>query len=157
MRGGYLPSLGVSAGITDAGPYPDKTVPNWNAQATITWNIFQGGLTHAQEQEALANLDAADAQLATFRQQIRVEVEQARLGVRAAKATLDAAADALANAREQLRLAEGRYQAGAGSIIELSDSQVGATSAAAQRVQAEYSLASARAKLLTALGRNEPR
>ncbi len=157
-RGGYFPSLGVSTGLTGAGPYPDQTVPNWNVQATLTWNLFDGWRTRALVQEARANLDAADAQLASFRQQVRVEVEQARLGVRAAKATLDAAADALASAREQLRLAEGRYQAGAGSIIELGDAQVAATFAAAQRVQAEYSVASARARLITALGRDaEPR
>lgn len=156
-RGGYLPSVGLSTGITDAGPYLDDTVPNWSAQATLTWNLFDGGLTRAQVREAGANLDVEDARLAALRQQVRVELEQARLGVRAAKATLAAAGDALANARERLRLAEGRYQAGAGSIIELGDAQVAATSAAAQRVQAEYSLASARASLLAALGRDELR
>ena len=56
-------------------------------------------------------------------------------------------------AREQLRLAEGRYRAGAGSIIELGDAQVTLSNAAAQRVQAEYNLAAARAALLRALGR----
>jgi len=57
------------------------------------------------------------------------------------------------NAREQLRLAEGRYQSGVGSIIELGDAQIAATSAAAQVVQADFNLATARAQLLTALGR----
>jgi outer membrane protein len=57
------------------------------------------------------------------------------------------------NAREQLRLAEGRYSSGVGSIIELGDAQIAATSAAAQVVQADFNLATARAQLLTALGR----
>jgi outer membrane protein len=57
------------------------------------------------------------------------------------------------NARERLRLAEGRYQAGAGSLLELSDAQVALTAAAAQQVRAEYELAAARAALLRALGR----
>ena len=61
--------------------------------------------------------------------------------------------DALAGARDRLRLAEGRYSAGAGSVIELGDAELSAANAAAQRVGAEYSLASARAALALALGR----
>jgi outer membrane protein len=72
--------------------------------------------------------------------------------VRAAKATIGGAEEALTNAREQLRLAEARYQTGQGSIIELSDAQVAYTTAEAQEVSARYSLAAARAQLLTALG-----
>jgi len=155
-QGGYGPALGVSAGLTDAGPALDQTVANWNATVTLTWNLFQGGLTRAQAQEARANLDSARAQIDTLRQQVRVEVEQARLAVRAAKGALSAAGEALVNAREQLRLAEGRYQAGAGSAIELGDAQVALTTAAAQRVQAEYNLSTSRAQLLRALGREVP-
>jgi hypothetical protein len=44
------------------------------------------------------------------------------------------------------RLAEGRYVAGAGSIIELADAQLSATRAAAQKVGAEYDLSNARAQ-----------
>ncbi len=48
--------------------------------------------------------------------------------------------DALANTRDRLRLAEGRYTTGVGSIIELGDAQVALTTAAAQRVSAQYQL-----------------
>ena len=87
------------------------------------------------------------------RQQIRLEAEQARLAVRAAKSALAAADEALTNAKERLRLAEGRYQTGVGNIIELGDAQVALTTAAAQRVQAEFDLATARAQLLHVVGR----
>ena len=153
VRGGYLPSLGVSAGVADTGPALDNTVLNWNATATLTWFLFQGGLTRAQEREAQANLTGLEAQVAAIRQQVRLDVDQARLAVRADKAALSAAGEALVNARERLRLAEGRYQIGVGSVIELGDAQVALTSAAAQRVQADYNLSSARAQLLRALGR----
>lgn len=157
VRGGYFPALGVSTGITDYGQSLSSTVWNWNATATLTWNIFQGGLTRALSQEAQANLDAAQAQIAALQQQIRVDVEQARLAVRAARQSLAAAGEALVNARERLRLAEGRYRTGAGSAIELGDAQVALTTAAAQRVQAEYNLSISRAQLLRALGVEPPR
>ncbi len=88
------------------------------------------------------------------RQQVRLEVDQARLGVRAAKGSLEASGEALSNAREQLRLAEARYEVGVGSILELSDAQVTFTAAGQQRVQADYSLSQARAQLVKALGRD---
>jgi outer membrane protein len=156
VRGAYGPSLGVSTGITDEGTSLRSTTWNWNAAATLTWNLFQGGLTRGKVAEARANLDSARAQRDQLRQQARLEVEEARLALRAAKASLDAAAEALVSARARLRLAEGRYRAGAGSGIELGDAQVASTSAAAQRVQAEYDLASARAQLVRALGRDLP-
>jgi outer membrane protein len=152
VQGGYLPSLGVSTGVTDTGTL-GTTYWNWNATLTLSWDVFSGGLTRAQEEEARANLAGLDAQAALLRQQVRLEVEQARLAVRAAGAALAAAEEALVNARERLRLAEGRYQTGAGSVIELGDAQVAVTSAGAQRVQAQYALSSARAQLLKALGR----
>jgi len=66
---------------------------------------------------------------------------------------ITASEEAVASAREQLRLAEGRYQAGVGSALELGDAQLAMQHAAAQGVQAEYNLAAARARLLRAVGR----
>lgn len=153
VRGAYAPSLGFASSVTAAGPTPSDAVPNWTAGVTLTWNLFQGGLTRAQEREAHANLEAARAQAEVLRQQVRVEVEQARLSVRAAGGALGAATEALASARDQLRLAERRYETGVGSAIELQDSQLALATAAAQRVQAEYNLSTSRAQLLRALGR----
>ncbi len=147
------PSLGFTTGLTNGGYALDSTVWNWEAQLTLSWNLFQGGLVRARTDEARANLDVARALLASERQAIRVELTQAQLAVRAARETLAASGEALVNAREQLRLAEGRYRAGVGSVIELGDAQVKLTSAAAQRVKAEYDLATARAQLQKALGR----
>jgi outer membrane protein len=80
-------------------------------------------------------------------------VSQASLNIRAAKATQNAAEDAAVNAKERLRLAEGRYSSGLGNAIELSDAQLAQTTALSQLAQAKYRLASARADLLSALGR----
>ncbi len=156
VRAGLLPSLGVSTGVTDAGPTLSSTVWNWTAAATLTWYLYQGGLTLAQLRQAEASADAARSQLVGLRQQIRLDVDTARRAVLASLATLDAARDALVNSKELLRLAEGRYQTGAGNIIELGDAQVAETTAAAQMVQADFNLSAARAKLLQVLARPAP-
>lgn len=152
-QAGYGPTLAVSTGATAAGPTPDNLAPNWNAQVTLSWPLFAGMVTPAAVREARASLTTVEAQYQSLALQIRLGLEQALLGVRAAKAALDASHDALTNADERLRLAEGRYAAGAGSIIELGDAQVAHTSAAAQVVQAEYALATARVQLALAMGR----
>jgi outer membrane protein len=153
-RAEYLPTVSASTGFTDAGTQVSNLVWNWNAALNVSVPIFRGGQTGAQLQVARWQLEGLKAQADILRQQIRLDVDQARLAVRAAKAALSSADDALVNAREQLRLAEGRYETGVGNIIELDDAQVALTSAAQQKVQAEYNLASARAQLLRAVGRS---
>lgn len=152
-EGAYGPSLGAAANASEAGT--DLTALTWNfgVGATLTWQLFQGGLTRATVRAAEANEAATRAQFAQMRQQVRLELTQSVLNVQAAKVSVETAKEAERNARERLRLAEGRYQAGAGSIIELQDAQVAETSAAAQVVQADYTLSLARASLRRAMGR----
>lgn len=153
IKGAYGPSLSVSTGLSEGGREIDNMAWNWNAGVLLSWPLFQGGQTWSQVQEASANLVNLRAQVDSLRQQIRLEIDQARLGVRAAIAAIGAAEEVVINAKERLNLAEGRYQTGVGNVIELGDAQLALTNAEAQRVQAEYNLASARAKLLKALGR----
>ena len=151
--GGYGPSLAAQASVTAQSQQLDNLVPNWWVGALLTWPLFQGGATTGQVHEAQATLRAIQAQEDSFRLSVRIDVEQSSLGVQAARATLEAANLALHNAHKQLQLAESRYAVGMGSVIELGDAQVTDTQAAAQEVNARYTLASARAALLGALGR----
>jgi outer membrane protein len=153
VKGAYGPTLSAIAGATYGGEQLDQLVPNWSVEGLLSWPIFQGGLTRGQVHQAEATLQSIDAQRSLEELQVQLDVDSARLAVRAAKATIGASDDALTNAREQLRLAEQRYATGVGSIIELNDAQVAYTTAAAQVIQARYGLASARAQLLAALGR----
>ncbi|MGH7272613.1 MAG: TolC family protein [Polyangiaceae bacterium] len=153
-RGGYGPALSAAASATEAGGELSSMAPNWSAGLLLNWPIFQGGLTQGQVREAEAGLDTVDAQRSLEELQIRLGVDTARLAVHAAKASIGAADDALVSAREQLKLAEQRYATGVGSIIELNDAQVAETTSAAEVVSARFTLSSARAQLLAALGRS---
>ena len=153
IEGAYGPSLGANAGLTQGGVSLDQYRWNLSAGLTLTWQIYQGGLVSAQVREAEANEGQLVAQLDFVREQLRLEVQQARLAVRGALASFGAVQQALANARVRLQLAEARYQTGVGNAIELGDAQVAVTAAAVQAVQAEQRLSTARAQLLKALGR----
>lgn len=125
----------------------------WSVGATLSWSLFSGGQSYYAVKEAQATRESLAAQRDQLLLQVRLQIVQAQLGVRASTQALAASTTALDNTREQLRLAEGRYQAGVGSVIELSDAQLAYTNAGAQKVQASYTLYASRAALLEALGR----
>jgi outer membrane protein len=151
----YWPNLSLSGNANESGPYlTDHLTGNFAGVLTLSVPILQGGAIDAQIKQAQGQVVQANAQLEVERQQVRLDVEQARLGIRSAKGAIAAAEDALANTRDRLRLAEGRYSTGVGSIIELGDAQLALTTSAAQKVQAQYQLYTARAQLLKALGRS---
>lgn len=154
--GGYGPSIGVSTSLTDAGNALSRLGWNWNAGVTVSWLLYQGGLTRGQVDEARANLAAVQAEADGMRQQVRLEVQQAQLNVVAARVAVEAAEEVVRNARTLLDLAEGRYGAGVGNAIELADAQLSFSNAEAQQVRATYDLAAARARLVRALGRAAP-
>jgi len=168
VRGNYWPVLNLVGGARDEGQSIRKTntldnLGNVVTQGGMAWNVwggvqlswplFQGLLTHGQVREADANLAGIRAQRDGLTQQVWVAVQRATSDVRSAQEAIVAADEALSAARERLRLADGRYAAGVGSIIELSDAELGAANAGAQRVAAEYALSTARAALILALGR----
>jgi len=153
IKGAYGPALSATGTATEIGTNLGGLVPNVGVGATLTWPILQGGFTTGQLHEARANLANINAQVDALRLQVEVDVNQAQLAVKNAKAAGVAVEEGIVNAREQLRLAEGRYTGGLGSAIELGDAQVAFTGTAAQSVQARYNLAIARAQLATALGK----
>ena len=167
VRGNYWPSLNLIGAARDEGQSLEQTrrlegftvITNggmaWNVWGGVqlSWPLFQGLLTRGQVREADAEVAAARAERDGLVNQVWVAVQQAVASVRSAQEALVASDQALAAARERLRLADGRYTAGVGSIIELSDAELGSTTAGAQRVAAEYALATARAALVLALGR----
>jgi outer membrane protein len=153
LKGGYGPSLYGLGGVGLLGTDITTLQPAWQIGLSLTWPILLGGYTEGAIRNAEGTLGVADTMLEAERLQVRLDVEQGRLSVRSAKVSIGAAEEALVNAREQLRLAEASYSQGVGNIIQLGDAQVAVTSAGAQRVQADYNLAIARAQLLLALGR----
>lgn len=154
------PTLLLTAGASDNGTTVDANgkaslslTPNVNAGLALSWTVNLGPLVPAQIRVARAQLAGASAQLDALHVQVRVDVEAAQLGVKAARESLVAATQAREAADTQLRLANGRYKTGVGNAVEVSDAQLAADQAGAQAVQAQLNLDTARAQLAEALGR----
>jgi len=134
-RANYWPTLNATGAYGAASNDPDLHEA-WSIAGTLSWNLFQGFFTLNQVRETQALVEAARANYDTFELQVRLDVDQAYTTVVAAAERIAATDKAVESARENLRLAQGRYDAGVGTILDLTDAQLALTTAEADQVRA---------------------
>ncbi len=155
----YLPTLSANGsynwatGTAEMGPFKGDIQNSWNAGITLSLSLFEGGLTKGKVSEARANLRAAEAQRDGLRQSILLEVNQAYADLDSATARIAVMESSEKKAKENLELAEGRYRAGVGPSLEVTDAQVALIKAETDYVQALYDTQLAAARLLKAMGK----
>jgi outer membrane protein len=148
---GYYPVVAGNAGYNWSGEqFPLEH--GWNAGATLSVPLFSGFLTKYQVEEARANLDVLKANEESLKQTIFLEVQQAYLTLRAAEEAIPTAKLGVEQAQENLEIANGRYAAGVGNPIEVTDAEVGLTNARTSNIQALYADKVAQASLEKAMG-----
>ena len=159
----YFPTISANGaynwttGTAEMGPSFKGDLQNsWNAGVMLTVPIFQGGLTGGRVSEARANLLATEVQRDATRQSILLEVNQYYADMESAKVRIEVMESSLQKARENLEIAQGRYEAGFGPYIEVTDAQLSAVNAETDYIQAKYDYYLAAARLLKAMGRVEP-
>jgi outer membrane protein TolC len=118
----------------------------WELRLELQWSIFDGGNRVSRFRETKVLIDAAQARVRSTELDISREVEQAQLNVTEAQERIAAAQTAVASAQENFRLAQGRFDAGVGTILELTDAQLFLTQAQNTEAQAlaDYRIAVAR-------------
>ncbi len=104
-------------------------------------------------QEALHTYNSIRAQEEEERQQVALEVERSYLRLGEAQERIKATEAAARAAKENLDLANGRYQVGVGSIIEVTDAETLHTDAQTSHIRALYDYKIAEAQLIKAMGR----
>ena len=119
----------------------------------MTFPLFEGLSTAYSVNQNKAQLRATVENSEVLRQNVTKEVEQAYLDVKSGWELIRASKKALEAARENLRLAWGRYQAGVGTIIEVTDAQVQFSQADLNFVQALYDYRVFEARLDKAIGK----
>jgi outer membrane protein TolC len=108
----------------------------WSLILSLNWSIYDGGNRIARLREARANLEAERARVRATELDILREVEQAYISVTEAEERIQATQTAVASAQENFRLAQGRFDAGVGTILELTDAQLELTRAQNTETQA---------------------
>ncbi len=128
--------------------------PTWSVGLSLNIPIFDGFRTTERVQETLHNYYNIRAQEEDRRQQIALEVEQSYLRVVETQERIKATESAAKAAKENLDLAQGRYQVGVGSIIEVTDAETLYTDAQTTYIRTIYDYKIADAQLARAMGDN---
>jgi outer membrane protein len=108
----------------------------WEVAVSLSWTLYDGGNRIARFRESKANVEAAQSRVKSAELDISREVEQSYIVVNEADERIQAAQVAVASAQENFRLAQGRFDAGVGTILELTDAQLALTQAQNTEAQA---------------------
>jgi outer membrane protein len=151
QKTGYYPVLSGNAAYNVGGTdFPLEK--GWTIGVGVTFPIFNGFLTKKQVEEARANLSVFRANEEGLKQSILLDVQQAYLNLVDTERSISTAELTVKQATENLEIADGRYAAGVGNPIEVTDAQVTLTNAKTAYIQALYNYKIAQASLEKAMG-----
>jgi outer membrane protein len=142
---GVIPVLAES-GTT---PIPESYAA---AAVNVIVPVFNGGLFSARSAAALLRAMEADQNLREFQETVARDVRVAWANATTAFQRLDVTAQFLRSASLALDLAQGRYNLGLASIVELTQSQLNLTRAEIENLSAKYDYQTQFASLQYALG-----
>ena len=146
----FFPNI-IGSGTYGAARDDMNEIYNFGVQ--LTWSIFDGGNMIGQYKEAKAALEAVQARVRDTQLTVWQDVQQSYLNMIAAEQQIGAAQKAVDSSQENFRLSQGRFDAGVGTIIELTDAQVALTTAQSNEAQALAGYRIAIAQLERAVGR----
>jgi outer membrane protein len=147
------PTLDIGAAAGEI-PYRDKTLQDSYAAAgfNLSIPILNGGLFAARRAEAESEANARAHDVQELHLEVTEQVRNSWQRANEAFQSLAVTARLVAQSKEALRLAQARYDAGLGSIVELNEAQVNETSAEISAADANYTYLSRRAELDFAAG-----
>jgi outer membrane protein TolC len=150
-RAQHLPTVSLNGGWTwSSFDFPLQS--KWNAGFTLSMPIFEGFAISAQVEQAEAVVDEVHAGLDELMEGVMLQVEQNYLSLKEAQERIDASKKLVTQAKENLKLAEGRYNSGVGSPIEITDAQVTLSNAQITSIQALADYNSSLIRLRQAMG-----
>lgn len=143
-----------AAAVAGVAPVRDPRLPESYSAAGININIpvFNGGLFKARREEAESHAAAAAKDVQDLSVQIARDVRVAWLNANDVFRRIDVTSRMVAQANEALRLAQARYDASLGSIVELNSAQLNQTAAQIAAASAKYDYLTARAALNFTMG-----
>lgn len=155
-KAGYKPGVSVFAGyhVHSSEYHSDLfwTLPGPIAGVEMTWDIFDGNLTHGKVVEARALQTKADVNFEAGMRRILQEVRSAYSGFLRAREVLKSQKKVQEQADEALRLAGSRYDAGTSTLLDVLSAQTALTQARTTQVEAKHAYSVALAQWERASG-----
>lgn len=148
-----LSFIGVGGALPYLNQEPRVAPHGYEAVAVnIDIPIFNGHLFSALKEAAHYQALAADERVRNLQQQIERDVRAAWVTTSTAYQRIPVTEDLLKEAQLALDLAQGRYNLGLASIVEVTQAQLNLTQARIENVSAKYDYRSAYAELQYAVG-----
>ena len=130
-----------------------SNVPSAGLSLTATIPLFNGRESNAQQAQVLAQSNAQEAELASIERDVETQLWQAHRALITSEKSVDASVRLLNAAESTLKVAQGRYKAGVGTMVDLLTSQAALADARRQRVTALVDSLTAQTQLILATGR----
>ena len=158
---GYKPNVQLFAGYNwfnkqfgnPTTPGLNEYLDGWNAGAQVTWNIFDGLLTHGKVVQAKALYAKSKTAVDEKARQIELEVRTTYSDFIGAQEVLESQKTVQDEAAESLREAYARASAGTGTQLDVLDAETSLTTARSTQVQALHDYDAARARFERAIGK----
>ena len=151
-KGDYWPTIDAIGDYntfeTDLPSFSDQ----WQITARLNWEFFSGFETEGKVAEASAQFREVQAGLRDFQLEVTRDVTDSYLRADENREAVDIANQTVELAEENLRLAEGRYKAGIGDLLEFNDAQLLFTENQADLVITYYTYLKALAQIDRAVG-----
>lgn len=150
-RKGYFPSLSGNASVF----YSGVNLPmdeGWSMGMALSVPIFNGQQTRYQIDEARANAAILNANEGILRQAIHKELQQGYIVLQEADELISATKITVQQAEENSEIATGRYEAGVGTPIEVTDADVLLVNARTNHIQALYGYQIAQTRIEQSIG-----
>ncbi len=151
-----LPLLQLTGGLdrnTQPGQYSLDTTTRTNTIGVqLRVPLFEGFGRSYRIQAAKAQAESKEAELAATERQVALDVWTAYQNLMTQLANLDTVSELLQSAQSSFDVAQGRYKAGVGTLVELLNAQTALANARQQKVQIQADLQNARVRLAVSLG-----
>ena len=153
-RAGKKPtvSLTLGTGLTSQFRPRHDTSADVSASVGVSWNIFDSGVTRAAIEAAEAERDIALLTLKKTEETIDLNLRKAYLNMREAEQRFSSTGDAVKQAREDYYIANERYRAGEGILLDIIDAQTALSAAETNAISARYDYARCRAQVENIMG-----
>ncbi len=151
-RKGHRPSVNASAGYGWREEEFPPTRDHWSVGVALGFSVFDGKLAEGRVMQARAQRDSAREGEYQTRQVVALETAQALLDMQTALEQIGSAQATVTSAQEDLELANGRYEANIGILLEILDAQSLLTAAQADLAVARFNYLAAVYALERAIG-----
>ena len=147
----FCPEGSSATRCQNGGWFPDRSVG-----VQLSWPLFDGLRTKGNIDAAQAQARIAELLLAQEREEVALEIEEARANFQRAEALFAARRENAAEAAEAFRLVTLRYNRGLSTQLDVSDTQIALMAARTNEARAIYDLYLAGAELARAQGKSMP-